>query len=675
VEIRKTIERLRSSGCWKPSIAAFFVRNLATRRSDDLPSDDDALRSAAAWLTRAQDATGDGGIAGRYRLASGWSSSYPETTGYAIPTLLTLAEVLGDDRYRQRAARCVEFLRSVQLPSGAFPGLEVADNRTNPSPFNSAQIIHGLHRWYVATGDRSVLDPIVRAAHWICDVQDDDGAWRRYFYQQLACAYSAHAACWLAEIADELHEPRFRASAERNLRWVLSQRDPETGWFDRSGFSERDHDARRAHTHTIGYTLDGVWRMSDRFDAAEGREAVRVAAERLLERFERSRTLAGVLNHRWQPQVEYVCLTGNAQMALIWMRLARSTSDLRFVNAAFKAIDEVKRAQAIAQGNGGIRGGIPGSWPIGGEYVPFALPNWAAKFFIDALCAKRACLAGWLDSTREAASMTATTAMRGTASAASRSNPPWSRMLVTSGRLDTDRPRVVVYTSRISPKFANLAARWRSRGFTPSLVLVEAGDASRARRLWSALRHADDSARVCREHGWDYEVHATINSPEAIQAVERVRPLIAIAAGAGILRQRILAAPRLGTLNAHMGILPAYRGMNACEWSAFHRDAAGCSVFWVDEGIDTGPIIATRIVDADACRSIAELRERVDECQLDLLDETLRSIVDCAISPSNVPQRRDEGRQFFRMHADLRRVLEQELRDPRHREACGSRRG
>jgi folate-dependent phosphoribosylglycinamide formyltransferase PurN len=675
VEIRKTIERLRSSGCWKPSIAAFFVRNLATRRSDDLPSDDDALRSAAAWLTRAQDATGDGGIAGRYRLASGWSSSYPETTGYAIPTLLTLAEVLGDDRYRQRAARCVEFLRSVQLHSGAFPGLEVADNRTNPSPFNSAQIIHGLHRWYVATGDRSVLDPIVRAAHWICDVQDDDGAWRRYFYQQLACAYSAHAACWLAEIADELHEPRLRASAERNLRWVLSQRDPETGWFDRSGFSERDHDARRAHTHTIGYTLDGVWRMSDRFDAAEGREAVRVAAERLLERFERSRTLAGVLNHRWQPQVEYVCLTGNAQMALIWMRLARSTSDLRFVNAAFKAIDEVKRAQAIAQGNGGIRGGIPGSWPIGGEYVPFALPNWAAKFFIDALCAKRACLAGWLDSTREAASMTATTAMRGTASAASRSNPPWSRMLVTSGRLDTDRPRVVVYTSRISPKFANLAARWRSRGFTPSLVLVEAGDASRARRLWSALRHADDSARVCREHGWDYEVHATINSPEAIQAVERVRPLIAIAAGAGILRQRILAAPRLGTLNAHMGILPAYRGMNACEWSAFHRDAAGCSVFWVDEGIDTGPIIATRIVDADACRSIAELRERVDECQLDLLDETLRSIVDCAISPSNVPQRRDEGRQFFRMHADLRRVLEQELRDPRHREACGSRRG
>jgi hypothetical protein len=644
VDIRTAIHRLRASGCWKPSIAAFLLRNLEADRSDDLPSDDAALRGAAAWLARAQDATGDGGIAGRYRLASGWSSSYPETTGYAIPTLLTLADVLGDDEYRQRAGRCVAFLRSVQLPCGAFPGLEVADNRTNPSPFNSAQIIHGLHRWYLATGDRTVLDPIRRAAHWICDVQDGDGAWRRYFYRQLACAYSAYAACWLAEIADDLDEPRFRASAERNLRWVLSLRDAETGWFDRSGFSERDHEQRCAHTHTIAYTLDGVLRMSDRFDAADGRDAVRVAAERLLERLERSKTLPGVLNHRWQPQADYVCLTGNAQIALIWMRIAQSTGDVRFVNAAFKAIDEVKRAQTLAHSNGGIRGGIPGSWPIGGEYVQFALPNWAAKFFIDALCAKRACLALWLDSTRRPAF-----------------NPSGSRLPIASALLDAGDGRVVVYTTRISPKFASLAARWRSRGFAPSLVLIEAGDASWARRWWSTLRRPDDSARICREHGWKHAYEPTVNSPDAIRAVESMRPLIAVAAGAGILRRQILAVPRLGTLNAHMGLLPAYRGMNACEWSAFHGDSIGCSVLWVDDGIDTGPIIATRRVDIDACRSIADLRARVDECQLDLLDDTLRSIVERGISPSSAPQRRDEGRQFFRMHADLRRVLEQAL--------------
>src|SRR5262249_8340808 len=153
----------------------------------------------------------------------------------------------------ERARRSVEFLLSVQLPSGAFPALEIADNRIAPSPFNSAQIVHGLHQWHVATGDAAVLDPIRRAGRWICGMQDADGAWRKYFYREIACAYSAHAACWLAEAADVVDEPRFLAAADRNLRWVLSLRDADTGWFDRAGFSEADHERRRAHTHTIAY--------------------------------------------------------------------------------------------------------------------------------------------------------------------------------------------------------------------------------------------------------------------------------------------------------------------------------------------------------------------------------------------------------------------------------------
>jgi folate-dependent phosphoribosylglycinamide formyltransferase PurN len=646
VNVRDAVQRLRASGCWKPSIAAFLLRSRASR-SGNVPSDDEALRAAAAWLARAHDATGDGGIAGRYRLSSGWSSSYPETTGYAIPTWLRLAEVLDDDRYRERAKRCVDFLLSVQLPSGAFPGLEIADNRTEPSPFNSAQIIHGLHRWHIATGDRAVLDPIVRAGRWICDVQDADGAWRQHFYRRLACAYSAHAACWLAEIGDELNEARFCESAKKNLRWVLSHRDARTGWFDLCGFSERDHEQRCAHTHTIAYTLDGVLRMSTLFDDADGREAVRVAAERLLERFERSNTLAGVLNYQWRPQVDYVCVTGSAQIALIWLELARWTADTRFVNAAFKAIDDVKRAQTIAHPDPGIRGGVPGSWPIGGDYIRFALPNWAAKFFVDALCAKRDCLANWLDSTRVPLLTTSGT------------------LAIAPGRrLDPDEPRrVVVYTTRISPKFASLAMRWRARGFAPSLVLIETGKASRARRWWSTLRRGDDSARICRAYGWKHQYAPSVNAHDAVRAVEQVRPVVAVAAGAGILRRRILSIPGLGTLNAHMGILPAYRGMNVAEWSVFHGDPAGCTVFWMDEGIDTGPIIETSgvAIDTGAARSIAELRERVDARQLALLDEALQSIVDRGVAPAGVTQRREDGRQFFRMHEDLRRIVEADL--------------
>src|SRR5689334_5216199 len=76
-------------------------------------SDDDHLRAAARWLTAAQDSQQDGGIAGRYRLGGGWTSSYPETTGYIIPTLLALNRVFPEKGFRERAESAVRFLLSV----------------------------------------------------------------------------------------------------------------------------------------------------------------------------------------------------------------------------------------------------------------------------------------------------------------------------------------------------------------------------------------------------------------------------------------------------------------------------------------------------------------------------------------------------------------------------------
>jgi folate-dependent phosphoribosylglycinamide formyltransferase PurN len=413
--------------------------------------------------------------------------------------------------------------------------------------------------------------------------------------------------------------------------------------------------------------------MSECLQVPEGREAVLVAAERLLERLERSRTLAGILNHKWQPQSSYVCLTGNAQIASLWLRLAETEGDVRFVNAAFKAIDEVKRTQSLESRSPGIRGGVAGSAPIGGGYIPFAFPNWAAKFLIDALCAKRAWLNGGLEAARRLSGapvaevaipdINASVPWRLPASGASAFAEASADDRSPGGGWSASQAnKVVVYTTRISPKFARLAAAWHARGFTPSLVVIETGSASVARQAAGRLRRRDDeSVRICRRLGWRQVRVSTVNAPEAIAAIARAEPFVAVSAGAGILRQQTLALPRLGTLNAHMGILPAYRGMNVAEWAAFNDDPVGCSVFWVDQGIDTGPIIVTRRVDAADCRSIDELRARVDESQLTLLDEVLRSIVDDGVMPDARQQSPGEGRQFFRMHADLRLLLELKL--------------
>ncbi|MDQ3520367.1 MAG: hypothetical protein M3466_18445, partial [Gemmatimonadota bacterium] len=88
------------------------------------PGIDPAVDAALSWLGRAQDmsASSDGGVARHYSLVSGWSASYPETTGYIIPTFLNEAKRRGDDSLRERARRMLDWLVSIQLPEGGFQG-------------------------------------------------------------------------------------------------------------------------------------------------------------------------------------------------------------------------------------------------------------------------------------------------------------------------------------------------------------------------------------------------------------------------------------------------------------------------------------------------------------------------------------------------------------------------
>src|SRR5260370_17252640 len=116
-------------------------------------TDEDHLRAAAQWLAAAQDSQSDGGIAGRYQLGRGWTSSYPETTGYIVPTFLALSRALPQAGFRQRAERAMQFLLSVQLPEGGFPGLQIPNNPVIPSVFHTGQILHGLTAWHRDTCD------------------------------------------------------------------------------------------------------------------------------------------------------------------------------------------------------------------------------------------------------------------------------------------------------------------------------------------------------------------------------------------------------------------------------------------------------------------------------------------------------------------------------------------
>jgi hypothetical protein len=193
----------------------------------------------------------------------------------------------------------------------------------------------------------------------------------------------------LAELGEYTGEQRHRFAALRHLEWVLALVDPETGWFDRCGFTPQQHEKRIALTHTIAYTLSGVLMTSRLLGLEEGVASVQRAAGEIARRLEQLRWLPGVLDSRWRRRVRFACVTGTAQMALVWMQLSEGRRDERWMDVAMMAIDIVKRAQEMRASVPGVLGAVPGSDPLWGEYMRLAYPNWAAKFFIDALLEKR----------------------------------------------------------------------------------------------------------------------------------------------------------------------------------------------------------------------------------------------------------------------------------------------
>jgi folate-dependent phosphoribosylglycinamide formyltransferase PurN len=673
--LKRALGRAWDARAWRPEHARLLWLQIAhrSRNRDAGVTEADHLRAAAAWLARAQDVMSDGGVAGRYRLAGGWTSSYPETTGYLIPTFLALASELDDARFEERAQRCAHFLVRLQLPDGAFPGGEVHENVTQPSVFNSGQIMSGLLAWHQASKDRSMLDTARRAADWLVAVQDADGAWRRHVYGGVAATYSAHASCWLAELGVYTGTTRYLEAAERHLEWVLTHYDGATGWFDLAGFTSEDHRARRAVLHTAAYTLWGVLRTSELVDHRDGVAAVERAALAAARRLELSGRLPGVVDHQWRSCDSYECPTGNAQMALVWLRLYRRSADPVLLNAALKAIDLVKRTQLMASNHPDLRGAIPGSDPVWGAYIANALPNWAAKFFVDALLEKRRVLGQLSSRPRE------------------RREVPGDvpRTLPELPRRDVRPLRVVLYSARDSHKVPEMVSQWSRWGFRPAAVVLEqAQDASPVDRVVSKIRDSGlrglvasrlgrtprrrtrqaessppgiDPVVFCVAHQIPYYEVRALDSSEGRALVASLRPDLAVHAGAGILRASVLEIPRLGTLNAHMGVLPYYRGMNVAEWARFNGDPVGCSVHLVDGGIDTGPIVCVRIVDTRTATSIQELRRVVNEAQIALLGEVIQFVVRSGVAPPSRSQRAEEGVQFFRLHPDIAARLEAEL--------------
>lgn len=85
-----------------------------------------------------------------------------------------------------------------------------------------------------------------------------------------------------------------------------------------------------------------------------------------------------------------------------------------------------------------------------------------------------------------------------------------------------------------------------------------------------------------------------VNHPDVVTLADRLQPDLLCVFGTSLIRGELLSRGRLGIVNLHGGLSPEYRGADCTFWALYNREPEkiGCTLHWIDAGIDTGRLIA-----------------------------------------------------------------------------------
>lgn len=345
------------------------------------------LELAVDWILLAQKATNDAGVSlGYFPLSEheGWMPSYPETTGYIITSLLNYADTSGRKEIVQAALGMADWEIEVQMASGAVQGGPVcAPEKQTPAAFNTGMVADGWISAYEYTGDGNYLAAALRAAKFLADDLDESGFFRtngRFVRPGEVKTYTCLCAWAMYRAALACDDGYLKDSAVRAIEAALRQRN-EAGWLKNNCLT----DSSAPLTHTVGYALQGIFEVGVLADRQDFTEAARHSLAGALSSVHDNGFLSGRLDSEWKPRVDFVCLTGSLQLAILCFRFAQQYHDNQFLAAGHKLTNFVKAAQRVESGDPRTLGGIAGSFPLLGDYMQGGYPNWATKYYIDAL--------------------------------------------------------------------------------------------------------------------------------------------------------------------------------------------------------------------------------------------------------------------------------------------------
>ena len=136
----------------------------------------------------------------------------------------------------------------------------------------------------------------------------------------------------------------------------------------------------------------------------------------------------------------------------------------------------------------------------------------------------------------------------------------------------------------------------------------------------------DEMAQKAKKMGFQILQPERVNGEECIKEISSLNPDLFILSGYSyILKKEILSIPPMGAINLHGGKLPEYRGVAPINWQIINGEAmGGCAILFVDEGIDTGDIIAQELYDITMEDTAATVLEKT----LELFPSMLVNVLD-----------------------------------------------
>ena len=151
----------------------------------------------------------------------------------------------------------------------------------------------------------------------------------------------------------------------------------------------------------------------------------------------------------------------------------------------------------------------------------------------------------------------------------------------------------------------------------------------------------------------------TLNDAIVVDTLKKHQPSAVVFTGGGLIRDEVLSNSGAGVLNCHMGILPQYRGMDVVEWPILEGNFKdiGVTVHFMDKGVD---VLNIRKIKIEPNENIKHLRERFEPVMCRQMVNVCSEFLTGKLK--RVPQRREDGKQYFVMHPLLIDLAETKMK-------------